>query len=378
MDYKVTVTSDTGGSLGSLEISSDVDFICGLEFIEGNGTPKSMAGAALEFRLLTSAGNLITTIPIDGYSTLIIPKTISSAWAEGTYKGELWDVRVDAARSEGYFDVVVGQRTGIGRSHFSQGLSITDLTPSYLKQHYLFGIKLLDDNGNEYPDDFWYQKIGFAAGEVERVCNIRVLPTPIKDETHDYYVEEYSKFAFLKLDHQPILSVDRIRMVYPTMVEGVTFPKEWAKIDRNAGQLQLIPTAGTLSQVILGIGGSFLPMMTSGLSYLPQLFHIDYTAGFDYGKCPRNVFDAVAKKACIDILTVVADVIYPPGMTSKSVNIDGLGESFSIMNNGNRAPVFTGRISQYMEELYGDGRTNRGVLAEIRDQYVGIKMAGAR
>ena len=88
---------------------------------------------------------------------------------------------------------------------------------------------------------------------------------------------------------------------------------------------------------------------------------------------PRQFIEAICKVACIDLLTVVADVIYPPGMTSKSVGIDGLSESFGIMNNGQKPPVFTGRIVQYEQELYGPNG-NDGLLYQLRTSYHGLPL----
>jgi hypothetical protein len=260
---------------------------------------------------------------------------------------------------------------------FSGLMAVEDVTAAYLQEDYLFGLELLDDTGNPYPDSFYEHAIIRAASKLETVCQIRLTPRTIIDEPHDYHVNDYQMFSFIKLWAAPVISVEQVRIVFPTSVEGVIFPKGWVKLDKNGGQIQLIPTAGTLSQVIMGQGGSYLPMIYhGGLSYLPQLFHIDYTSGFEEGKVPVMVISALCKLAVIDILTIVADVIYPPGMTSKSVGIDGLSESMGIMNNGQKPPVFTGRISQYEFELYGAPGQNDGLLPQIKTAMHGLNFQG--
>ncbi len=250
------------------------------------------------------------------------------------------------------------------------------LTADYLRSHYLFGISLVDDNGNPYADSFYEEKIMAAVQEIERYCEIAITPKTVLDEAHDYFINDYQFFAFIPLFKAPVLSVERVQMIFPTSQNGILFPLEWVKLDKAHGQVQLIPTAGTLSNFIIGQGGAYLPMLYSnGLSYLPQLFHIDYTAGFASGSVPRTLVDVICKKTCVDLLAVIGDVVYQPGITSKSVGIDGVSESVGIMNNGRKAPVFTGRIQQYTNELYGPQEIGGGLLDKIKTYYHGINVA---
>jgi len=45
-------------------------------------------------------------------------------------------------------------------------------------------------------------------------------------------------------------------------------------------QFHLVPTSGSLAQVLLGGGNGYLPFIFSGLSYLPGLWEVDYVSGF--------------------------------------------------------------------------------------------------
>jgi hypothetical protein len=146
------------------------------------------------------------------------------------------------------------------------------------------------------------------------------------------------------------------------------------RLTKEHGQIQLVPTQGTLSQVILGRGGSYLPLMFAGMGYLPQLFRISYTAGFEDGKIPMDLVDAVSKLAAVNVLSQLGQTIFPPGVTSVSSSIDGLSQSVGIMNNGQLPPVFSGLISSYRTELWGDGRSMTGLLKDITDHYRGLMM----
>jgi hypothetical protein len=348
------------------------------------------------------------------------------------------------------------------------------LDGQYLRDNYLMGIDLLDDSGNLYPEKWWEQRIAMAATVIDRYCKLKLAPTTLYNEVHDYYYNDYQNYVFLKMFYGPIRWVNQIQIVYPTNQTGTVLPTAWAIVSENSNQIQLVPTAGTLSQVIIGQGGSFLPLVVNGLSYLPGLFHIDYTVGFPQNtvilkgctpggtvgvlmnnvaisvtasaddivttallvqafnsnpyvgaqlitgiaptpqfravqvdtnvikfhplsndrtmslipfgtgvslggpQVPIEIIEAICKLACIEALTICADLIYPPGLTSQSISIDGMSESRGIMNSGRKAPVFTGRIQQYTEDLYGSQQEGRkGLLNEIRDTWHMLDFATA-
>lgn len=255
----------------------------------------------------------------------------------------------------------------------SEGLSVetlvSQLTPEHIQKNYLTGLEFVDQNGQPYDSGWYSQHINTAIVTFERFTKVHVLQRTITEEMHDYFIEDYQLFAFIQLFEYPVLSVEGIRAVYPTGQSVFEFPLEWVRLTPEHGQIQLVPTQGTLSQVILGRGGSYLPLLYSGLGYLPQLFRVDYTTGFAAGKVPWDIVDAIAKLACIAMLAVAGETIFPPGVTSISAGIDGLSQGLGISN-----PVFKGRIDMYNLELYGDGRMNPGSLRLIKDHYRGLMM----
>lgn len=257
----------------------------------------------------------------------------------------------------------------LGSRGLNRVATLDDINPANLKTRYLFGIEFLDAQGQPYPDDFYFYHLSRAVQELERETHVNIMRKTISDEKHDYDVRDYFQFAFLKLFEAPIVSVERVSLVYPTGVNIFTIPSEWVKMYPENGQIHLVPTTGTLSMVILGQGGTYLPLIYQGLGYLPHLFHVDYTAGLETGEIPLDVMDAIFKLACIELLRVAGDILYPPGTTSLSVGIDGLSQS-----QGHQNPPFRARLDSYKEDLYGDGRTNRGLLAKIKQFYHGMNM----
>jgi len=262
----------------------------------------------------------------------------------------------------------------------SPGTTITtetdtsQLNAEYLRKNYMWNLCFVDDNGEPLPNEFYEGKLNVAAAALERECQIRVIRRKITEELHDYRVEDYQLFAWIQLYEWPVISVDKFSVIYPTGQTIFEFPLEWVKLNKIHGQCQLVPTQGTLSQVILGRGGSYLPLIYQGIGYLPNLFHIDYTAGFENGHIPADVLDAICKLATIDILGIAGETIFPPGTTSISAGIDGLSQGLGIMNNGQFPGVFAGKINLYRKELYGERTQVEGVLARIRDQYKGLSL----
>jgi hypothetical protein len=250
--------------------------------------------------------------------------------------------------------------------------SLTDITPKFIKENYL-GIELLNPISNEPLSESFYQMhINIAQSIFERECGVTLEETQITAELHDYLIQDYHLFAFLSLYKPPVLEITQVALRYPSNNVDTVFPLEWARL-QAPNQLQLVPTQGTLSQVLIGQSGSYLPLIFSGIGYLPQLFRISYKAGFPPGTLPYDILDAICKLATISIFAARSDTIFPPGLTSLSLGIDGLSQSFGILNNGQLPAVFGSRIGYYRTELYGSG-PGTGFLYDIRTRYHGIPM----
>jgi hypothetical protein len=264
----------------------------------------------------------------------------------------------------------------VATSIYQRLVSIEDLTAKFLRENYLLGLKFVDELNREYPDSWYLQKIAVAISNFEHHSNLTLTPREITGEMHDYYIRDYEQYAYIQLFHYPVIvknDTPVVKAIYPTGQLITTFPREWCRVTAVHGQIQLIPTQGTLSSVILGQGGSYLPIIYQGLGYLPQLFHVDYVAGFDKGQIPQVMLDAIAKLATIDILSIMGMTALPTGITSQSYSIDGMSQSRGFLQSPEFAPVFSGIISQYKRELFGDARLGtRGLFADLKSFYRGL------
>lgn len=252
----------------------------------------------------------------------------------------------------------------------SSTIALDALNASYMRQNYLLGLDFFSDRQTRVTDDWFEEKITQSIAKFEDITAIDVLQRVITDETHDYHTNDYLNYAFVQLFRIPAQSVQQVRAVYPTGQTIQIFPSEWVRLEVTHSQFHLVPTSGSLAQVLLGGGNGYLPFIFAGLAYLPQLWHVDYQSGFDPEKIPYSVADALMKYATIEALQALSDLIGPIGQQSSSLGIDGLSQSVSRV-----IPAFKARIDAYRRDLgLDDPNLRTGIIGQLRRTYMGINM----
>lgn len=260
-------------------------------------------------------------------------------------------------------------------SRFSALMSLDDLTTDYLKDNYLVGFDFAGNDGQQLPPAFYEGKIADAIVKLESVAGFDVLERTVVGEKHDYFVTDYLNYAFMQLFRMPCQSVSQVRAVYPTGQTIQVFPSEWVRLNVEHSQFHLVPTSGSLAQVMLGGGNGYLPFIFAGLSYLPQLWEVDYVSGFRHDAIPREVVSAVCKLACVEIFTIFSDLVGPIGIASSSLGIDGMSQSVA-----RQLPAFKARVDAYKVDLGLPGPTlgtdprpgSAGEIGQLRRTYVGM------
>lgn len=242
-------------------------------------------------------------------------------------------------------------------------------TASDLKSDYLFGLSLADSSGNIYSDAAINRWIVKATAAIETELGVCVSPTTVTSEPHDYRVQEYDQFCFLQLFKIPVASVTSVIAKYGGQTV-MTFPVDWVKLLGEHGQIQLVPTTGSLSQVLLGQGTSaLLPLITGALSQMPFLFEVTYTAGFAAGEIPSDICDVICMQASIGILQILGDLVLAPGVSSASLSIDGLSQNISTVKSA-QGGAFAGRITQYQNMM-------KDLLPALHRKYHGVRLVVA-
>ena len=261
-------------------------------------------------------------------------------------------------------------------SRFSSLISLDELGAKYLLDNYLTGFTFAGANGQPLPPAFFEDKIANAIAMLENITHIDVLERQIVGEPHDYFATDYLNYAFLQLFRIPAQSVQEVRAVYPTGQVIQIFPSEWVRLRVEHSQLHLVPTSGSLAQVMLGGGAGYMPFIF-GTSYLPNLWEVDYVSGFAPDAIPREVVSVICKLASIEVLTIMSDLVGPVGVASSSLGIDGMSQSMS-----RQVPAFKARIDAYRIDLGIPGaglgvdpKYNTGEIGQLRRTYVGMVMA---
>lgn len=161
-------------------------------------------------------------------------------------------------------------------------MSIRDIiTPDFVKNVYALGVDLTLDDGSPFPDELYEQAIESSVSALEAELGICIDPFKVQGERHDATVQDKDAFYPFCLDHRPVRSVSALQILFGNAT-AADLPVSWAVVSSpQAGQINLIPTAGALgsffirSGVPLVLGDAFSPYR-----YIPAYFNVDYEAGF--------------------------------------------------------------------------------------------------
>lgn len=243
----------------------------------------------------------------------------------------------------------------------------TIMSVSDLKQIYLFGLDLTNDAGVEFPDLHFEWSIRWAINWVEHLLDIKIRPTPLV-ERYDYYQTDYTYWSIVDLREAPVISVEEYAVTWPSDTDVIVFPSEWIQLRQDSGQVNIVPTSGTLSQVLLTAGGSFLPLVASGRDFVPNVIRIKYTAGFPEGEVPIAIRDLIGKLSSFGPLNIAGDLIVGAGIASKTVSIDGLSQSINTTSSATNAG-YGARLVQYTKEI-------KEVVPTLQRYYKGMRLTG--
>lgn len=224
-------------------------------------------------------------------------------------------------------------------------------TANEVRQRYLFGIPLTSSfTGETLSNETIDFYIKAAISELEHTLDLYITPVEFH-ESHDYIRENFTwNYNYLKTDHAPILYVSKLELSFtntPEVPGFVNFPLEFVYVKPQEGVVQLVPAFGTsLSGFLLSAfsGTQFNALRATGMLNFPGGVRIKYTAGFEECKIPVAIAELVGTIAGVNLLSMVAPLIF--AFNSTSIGIDGVSQSVSTLG-----PNFlNNRIQQLMAE----------------------------
>lgn len=231
------------------------------------------------------------------------------------------------------------------------------VTVKKLKETYLFGVKIRDENGNEPGDEFYQQAIDTAISYFEHLLDISVTPVKGHVEYKDYHLNDYAEWGFLMTSNFPVIQINSLKMVYfrdenglPVTVQEI--PISWIRLQRHDGMIRLIPNTRFPSQLQISETGSFFPEILRA-SEIPHLWELNYDYGFDTGKIPVLLNQAIGFMAAIICLVPAGHLALGAGISGTSISLDGLSQSIQTTASAENS-AFSATLRDYSRRLYGE------------------------
>jgi hypothetical protein len=231
------------------------------------------------------------------------------------------------------------------------------LTPQELKDYYLFGLDLTNDDGDPYPDPLYRFYISYGVDRVEKELDINLL-TRSFTERHDYYRQDYLRYVQLKTLELPVLSVESVKIILAEQTVA-TFQSEWIHPYKPAGHVHILPGLDALNTVLLGQTGSWLHLLAGYADFIPDAFEVAYSAGFL--SIPPVLKELVGKFAAFGPLNIAGDLLGGAGIASQSIGLDGLSQSFNTTSSSTSAG-YGARLIQYEKEI-------KALVPKLRSYY---------
>ena len=219
-----------------------------------------------------------------------------------------------------------------------------------LKENYLFGVDLTDDQGVPYPRRLFEHYIRAAIGWLSKELDVPLIAADFT-ETHDHYAQDYGRWGYFQLDRYPVVSVDAVTFQYPSMDAGVTMDLSWVVVcdEGRTGVIQIVPGQGNLADVLL-IPGALMPLWSGATGRVPGVWTIQYRAGFEPTTFPDELKHLVAMAAAIGALNIAGDLVAGAGLASFSVSVPGLSQSIGTTSSATNSG-YGARIIEYQKEI---------------------------
>ena len=243
------------------------------------------------------------------------------------------------------------------------------ISPSELRERYLFGIPVCNGNGGKMSNSALEQHILAAQTQVENLFSIK-LNKQVIEENRDFIRQEFMSWGYIRTMY-PIVYIDNLEG-WINEVCQITYPKEWLSIKKQEDiavyrNLYLIPNTGsrngaTMTQNSLIYNGISPHLGWFGQSYIPNYWRPRYVTGWD--KVPADLLDFIAKIASCNILGVLGDILYGVGITSLQVSLDGVSQSTPLTRSA-QGGLFAGRIKEYKDDI-------ERMLPILKSKYRGI------
>ena len=242
------------------------------------------------------------------------------------------------------------------------------LSPTELKELYLYGINIKSRDGSEIPIYVWENKIKSAQQEIEKFLAIK-LTRQLITETLTYHRDDYLNNLPIINTSYPVFETVRLLGLL-NGVEQIRYPVEWCNEyhgpdDTQTRRISLVPSGSSVSAstnvILMGV---MAQLGIRSLNLVPNYWTAQYLTGWDPNNLPADLLDVIGKLVSIQILSIYGDIVLPPGLSGSSLSIDGLSQSLNTAISGQNS-AFGGRVKRYIDDI-------PMTLQRLKGYYLGI------
>lgn len=268
------------------------------------------------------------------------------------------------------------------------------VSPYELKSRYLSGIPLPDSITDENLSFF----LESAAAELENYLSLKINKTIIIEDK-DFYADDWRQWGFIKCTYPCVCAVEL--QGWLGTVQQISYPHDWLSSRKTNDNrwysriIYLVPNRSSSHSEALIYSGTYPQASYFGNSRIPDYWKLKYVTGWD--NPPVEIIDTIGMLTSVKVLQIISDALMIGalrrtvnqqgqqvvtqngtsfgglglGMSSKSISIDGLSQSYSSYVNGSTG-VWGARLKQYMDML--NPSSPGSLLNRLYDQYAAITM----
>lgn len=267
-------------------------------------------------------------------------------------------------------------------------------TVAEFKERYLAGLPL----PSSITDALIQFHLDSSISEVEKLFDIKYIKTYIIEEK-DFNRDDWLQWNYVRTTFPLVHGVTLHGFLNTT--KQITYPDTWLSIKTTndntnySRRMSLVPTRNSAHSEALVFSGIVPQAHYFHSRKIPDYWNIEYITGWD--NPPLELIDLLGKLTACKVLQIISDALMSgavsqsvdqngqsvftstgsnfgglgQGISSKSISIDGLSQSYSSYVNG-QTGIYGARMKQYMGDL--DRKNQYSFFSRMNDLYGAVVM----
>jgi hypothetical protein len=144
-------------------------------------------------------------------------------------------------------------------------------------------------------------------------------------------------------------------------------PLNWIRLQPHDGIVRLIPNARFPASLQISQTGNYFPEILRS-EKVPHLWKFTYDYGFEDGKIPVLINQAISMLAAIQALIVGGNLVLGAGIASKSLSLDGLSQSINTTQSAENS-AYSATLSDYSDRLFGKNKEDESAIMKLLKRF---------